>query len=511
MLVIPLQAQYIEQFPISEGNAEKMFEFENYQEAVRQYRSLLKEDPNNLSYRYFLGKALTYSLIDQESGLELLEEVCLKNTLDEKLNWRKTLALAYFKNYQFDEAKKWYEKALAKYDDESLKTELMEKIKGCDAAKRLYQNPVSVSFENLGDHVNSKAPDYLPFVSTDESLIFFSTRREGVVGNLYDYKGYRTADIYTSRHRRNKYSRARSVGSPNTYGNEEMAGRSENGKYLLYHVDSEDHFSNLFVSEMGRRSYMAPKVFDSKEINQKSREPGGALTNNGERLYFSSNRDGGIGGYDIYVVNRLPNGKWGLPKNIGPPINTEKDELYPFLMDNEKTLYFSSNGFPGMGGMDLFKSTMNDENGQWSEVKNLGYPINTVNDDYSICFATNRRYAYVAQKRADSYGDLDIYRLTFNTERSEYTLLSGTILSTDSSLIKVDVLVEVINEENGELVGSYLMNKKTSKYHAILPPGRYLIQVIDTYGFEDFTKKIQLLSKNDFMESKQLNLVLKPK
>ncbi|MEQ8909868.1 MAG: hypothetical protein RIC95_11780 [Vicingaceae bacterium] len=508
---IAAKAQYIEQYPINENNGDKMFEFKNYPEAVRQFSELLKEEPNNIVYKFKLGKAYTLSLIDQAKGLKLLEEVAESANLPEDLKVDETLALAYFKNYKFDKALSLYEKLKSSALEEERKTFYQSQIELSKRAKKLYQDPVPVQFENLGENINSKAPDYLPFISPDESLIFFTTRREGVVGGLYDYKGYYTADIYTSRHRRNKYNRSRSVGSPNTYGNEETAGRSEDGSFMLYHVDSDDHFSNIFVSEKGRRSYMAPKVIGSEEVNKKTREIGATLTNNGDRLYFCSDREGGIGGFDIYVVNRLPNGKWGFPRNIGRPINTEGDEMYPFILDNERLLYFSSNGHPGMGGLDLFKSVMNDESAQWSQPENLGYPINTVNDDKSICFAENRRYAYLAQKRGDSYGDLDIYRLTFEKERAEYTLVSGLIMDTDSALVKTDILVEIFDDKSSELIGSYLMNKNTSKYHAVLPPGRYRLEILDPYGYETFSKTFVLLNKNDFRESLELPILLKPK
>ena len=503
------EAQYIDPYPINSGNAEKMFEFENYQEAVRQYTALVESEPQNLDYQFYLGKALTLSLIDQRKGLRILEEL-QDSSLSVDLKYRQTLALAYYKNYRFQEARAWYSKLLDQSTEGAEKEQYVLAVEACDRAIKMVSSPVPVYFENLGDDVNSEAPDYFPLVSPDEGLLFFSTRREGVVGNLYDYKGYHTADIYTSRHRRGKYTRARSVGSPNTYGNEETAGRSENGKYLLYHVDSDDHFSNLFVSEKGRRSYMAPKVFGSEKVNEKSREPTGTLSNDGETLYFSSDREGGLGGFDLYMVKRLPNGIWGEPKNLGSPINTAQDELSPHLVDNGKSLYFSSDREEGLGDLDLYVSHQ-IEISQWSKPQNLGYPINTVNDDRSICFAENRRYAYVAQKREDSFGDLDIYRLTFKEKSKEYTLLKGSVMSIDSALVKEDILIEVFTQEDSELVGSFLMNKKNSKYVAILPPGKYQIEILNTFGFKDFVKTINLSNKNDFRKEVELDLLLEPK
>ncbi len=506
-LITPLlKGQYIEQYPINAANADKMLEFKNYPEAVRQFKELLQEDPDNMEYQYKLGKAYNYSYIDKAEGLRLLSQ--LQNEPEKPEGTLFELGVAYQMNYAFNEAQEVFEKLLSEASTGEGKKQLQKKINECIRGKEMVASPVDVKLENLGEEINSEAPDYLPFVEADESALYFSSRREGVVGNLYDYGGYRTADIFTSRHRGNSYSRARSVGSPNTYGNEETAGRSENGNYLLYHVNSEDNFSDLYIAEKGRRSFMPPQEFDSEKVNQKSKETGGALTNDGRKLYFASDREGGMGGFDIWVVRRLPTGAWAEPFNLGPPINTPGDEKFPFLRGNESVLYFSSDGHPGMGGLDLFMSFMDDKSSSWKEPENMGYPINTPDDDMSICYASNSRYAYIATKRDDSFGDLDVYRLIFSNISPEYTLLSGMVMNPDSTMIETDVLIEIFENKSGKLYGSYLMNHKTGKYHAILAPGEYRLEIVDTYGYEDFRENISLPGKNDFIPNKQIDITL---
>ena len=503
-----LSAQYIDPYPISSSNGDKMLEIENYPEVVRQFEALLKEDTANIEYKFKLAKGYNNSNIDRSKALKLLKQMESLSQKPEGFEWE--LAMAYFKNYQFDRAKSVFENLLQNATDEEQKEKYSKWVEQCDQSKKMFQEVVPIEFEHLGKEVNSETPDYLPVVEPNESNLLFTTKRDGVVGNLYDFKGYRPSDIYTVRHRGNKYTRARSIGSPNTYGNEQTAGRSENGQYVVYNVNSDEHYNDLFISEKGRRSYMPPKIFDSEEVNQKTNELGGTLSNNGEVFYFCSDREGGEGGYDIYRVLRLPNGKWGFPKNIGPPINTSGDENYPSLMDGGKTLYFSSNGHPGMGGRDLFKAELDQTSGEWKKIQNLGYPINTVEDDLNISFADNPKYAYIAAKREDSYGDLDIYRISFLEKDDDYTLLHGQILSSDSSIVNVDVLVEVINTEDETLYGSYLMDKKTRRYKAILPAGKYRIEVLNTIGYQDYTNEIKLLGKNDFQEEKRMDIVLEP-
>lgn len=502
-------AQYIEQYPTSPSNAQKMVEINNYQEAIRQFEELLKEAPANLEYKQLLGRSYTLSFINKKRGLELLKEVYSKDKSREGIE--EDLALAYFKNHEFEQAKVHYEILMNKSATEEEKEVYKDWLEQCDrSADMLASENYDISFENLGKEVNSDAPDYLPYVASDESQVIFTSRRLGVVGNLYDYGGYRTADIFMSKNGNKAYRKARSVGSPNTYGNEQTAGQSENGQYLVYNVNSEEHFNNLFVSEKGKRSYMPPKVFGSDKINTRANEMGGSLTNDGRRLYFCSDRDGGLGGYDIYWVQRLPDGNWGEVKNLGPPINTDKNEQYPLLSDDGQTIYFSSDGHPGMGDMDLFEAKWDAESEMWSSPVNLGYPINSVDDDLSISFAANKRYAYMAKSMEGGYGDLDIYRLTFHEERSEYTLFQGRVMNADSSVVNTDVLIEIFDKSTEELFGSYLMNKEDGRFNAILPPGKYRLEIINTIGYKDFEQKITVLGKNYFKSKKSLPIILQP-
>ena len=500
-------AQYIDEYPVNSSNGTKMMVLKNYQVAVKIYSELLKEKPDDIDFRFQLGSALTYSTINQSRGLELLKQV--DESANKPKGLKKVLATAYFMNYEFKTAISTFEKAKSESSDPDEIKEIETWILQCKTSMHLQSQPIPITFENLGKYVNSDSPDYLPLVAPDESVLIFSTRRNGVVGNLFDYGGYKTADIYTSKHKRNKYSRARSIGSPNTYGNEETAGTSENGNFMIYNVDSDEHYSDLFVSKKGRRSYMPAGEFNSDLVNLKSKEPGASLTNNGDRLYFCSDREGGFGGFDIYWTQRLPNGDWGEPVNLGKDINTSKDELYPNIRNNETEIYFSSNGYPSMGGLDLFKSVKVDN--KWSQPVNLGYPLNTVNDDKNISFAKNPRYAYIGAKRDDSFGDLDIYRIVFEDKKEELCLITGALMREDSSAILEEVIIEIINNETGELFGSYLSNPKTGKYIAILPPGNYLLEIIDANNYENAESKIIIKDKNDFMPMKKLDLFLKVK
>ncbi len=501
-----LNAQYVGVYEVSDGNCNFFIKNENWPEAVKCYSELLENDTTNLDYKYKLAKGYTYSNINKREALNLLLELEEANYAAD--DFREVLAQAYFFNYKFVKAKNLFTLLAKNPKDLEVKDEYRKRISQCDFAQEMIANPIAVDFENLGKNVNSNAPDFLPFVNPDESNVYFTTKRQGVVGNLGSSEGFKTADIYYVKHKRNNYSRARSVGAPNTFGNEFTAGNSENGNYLIYTVNNEDVYFDLFVSKLGRRSYMAAEPINYEELS-KTAEQGASLTSDGQKIYFASDIEGGYGGYDLYTIQRLPDGTWGKAKNLGSTVNTEGDEKYPMITDKEQTLYFSSNTHLGMGGMDLFKSSnMKNNEGDWENPINLGHPINTPFDDLNISYAKNRRYAYMAKRFDDSFGDLDIYRLTFYDEKDEYTLLSGRVLSQDSTVVKADVTIEVFHEETGNLIGTYIKNQKNGKYSAILAPGKYSIYVIGVDGFKEYQKILEILDKNDRSAMRELDLVL---
>ncbi|MFB1023504.1 MAG: hypothetical protein QMC40_12180 [Vicingaceae bacterium] len=505
---VSVRAQYLEQYPISRGNGDQMMDFKNWPEAVRQFSALLEENPDDLELRYKLGKSYIYADINKKKAVAYLMD--LGHYEDNENDFYETLAKAYFVNYEFDKAKVLYKTMGDSALTETKQNEYNKFIAQCDISKKMMGSPVKVSFENLGKNVNSKAPDFFPIVTLDESSVVFSTKRDGVVGNLYSYDGYKTSDIYVTKHKRNKYSKARSVGNPNTYGDEYSAGRSSLGSFITYTVNSEDQFNDIFVSEKGRRSYMPPKEFDSEDVNGKKDELGSTLSDDGRVMYFASNREGGEGGFDIYYLQRLPNDSWSAIKNIGAPINTSGDEMYPCFGKGENVLYFASNGHEGMGGLDLFKSDAGNRPNTWEIPTNLGYPINTPNDDKNISFAENERYAYMSKRFDDSFGDLDIYRLTFLDKKDAYTLVSGRVLNQDSVALNSEVQIEVFYEETGHFAGRYIMNKTNGKYSAILAPGRYSIQISNVGGYKDYSELLIVRGKNDQARKTLMDIVLEP-
>ncbi|HXC03495.1 MAG TPA: hypothetical protein VNZ86_02010, partial [Bacteroidia bacterium] len=208
------------------------------------------------------------------------------------------------------------------------------------------------------------------------------------------------------------------------------------------------------------------------DVNSKEWETHACLSADQNTLYFVSNRAGGYGGRDIYKCVKLPNGKWSKATNLGPTINTEYDEDSPFIHPNKVDLYFSSRGHKTMGGFDIFFSTLNVDSNKWSEPVNIGYPINTTDDDVFYVTTPDGKRSYYSSSRPGGFGDKDIYMLKFRegTPDKAVALIKGFINSADGGEIPLDIVINATDSATMELVSSTKPIHRTGSYSLILEP-----------------------------------------
>ncbi|MBE7442573.1 MAG: PD40 domain-containing protein [Flavobacteriales bacterium] len=484
-------------------NASKLFVAGNYTKALELYREIYKKDMTDTKNGYHFGVCLV-NTFDFENGIKTLEKVSKKSDAPQEVWFY--LAKGYHATLRFDKAIETYKKFLqTQPSNASLADETKRRIEQCNNAKELIKNPVNVTFENLGNTVNSKGKDYLPLIADMESYLLFTTRREGTTGRIFDLEGNYTADIYASKFKSTAWSKAASIGSPNSYGNEQTAGISENGEIVFYYVNNPESKNNLQIAEKSKSTFKKPEMVKGKHINNKTSEQISAtITNEKDLVIYSSNVAGGKGGFDLYISRMLPNGTWSAPENIGDAINTPYNENYPYLTNNGNTLYFASEGHHNIGGYDVFKSEYNNETNTWSKPENIGYPLNTPLDDYSICFTQDKKFAYLAAFRKDSYGDYDIYKVTLNNEPPSLTTIKGYVINQDSVVINEPIRMEVFNVETGDLQGIYESNKKGT-YIMILPPGKYNL-IAETPNNQPFTKKFEVKGRKFYKPELNQNI-----
>jgi tetratricopeptide (TPR) repeat protein len=505
LFVLPLLHAQKLNYEISD-NPGKMFELQNYQRAKELYRDIYKKDLTNTKIKYRFGVCLVYTY-DRDDAIKILKDVSLKPSTPIEVWFH--LARAYHLTNRYDKAIINYNKYLnlsgAKTD---LIKEAKRNIEMCNNAKELIKSPLNIDFVNLGKRVNSSGKDYLPLIVPQENLILFTTRRMGTTGRIYDLEGYFTSDIYTAKYKYGKWSKARSIGAPNSYGNEQTAGISEDGKSVLYHVNNPTSKNNLQIAVKGKSSFRKSESITSKNININiSEEFSATVSNSRDFIIFSSNKVNGIGNQDLYISKKLPNGDWGEAINMGEIINTQYNESYPYLKDNGLTLYFSSDGHNSMGGYDLFKSTFDLSTKKWSKPINLGYPLNTPEDNFNITFSENNKFAYVSAYRNDSEGDLDIYRVNFKDAAPSYSTIKGLVLNTDSSMIEHPITIEVFEAKTKQLYGIYAVNALLGNYIMILPPNKYEIQ-IDIPGKGYFKKILIVAERNKYRKELNQNIIV---
>jgi tetratricopeptide (TPR) repeat protein len=483
-----------------------MFELKNYQRAKELYREKYKKDLSDKKIKYRFGICLIYTY-ELEKGIKALEANTSEPSTSVEVWYH--LARAYHLSNRYDKAISLYKK----YNSiTGAKADLIlfakRNIEMCENAKNLIQKPLNIEFENLGINVNSNGIEYLPQVTPDESMLFYSTRRVGNTGRVFDLEGYYTADIYLSKYKYGKWSKARSIGPPNSYGNEQTAGISEDGKTILYYVNNPKSKNNIQISNKSKASFKKSITIDSKEINTtQGKQTSATISNDNNYIIFSSDKPEGLGKKDLYICKKLPNGKWAKPENLGNTINSVYDETYPHLTDNGMTLYFSSNGHNSIGGYDIFVSYFDLAKKEWSKPTNVGYPLNTPYDNIGISFSENKKYAYLATHRNDSYGDLDIYKVNFIDTPPSYTTITGYLLDVDSNVIHSPLKIEAFIKKTNQISGIFKVDPVNGKFVMALPPNDYILK-IDIPKKRDIKQPITIQGRNKYKKEITHNITV---
>lgn len=393
-----------------------LFDIGDYKNALTEYIPLLAEKPEDEFLNWRVGLCNLYQNIDKSRAIPYLRKiVTTKDQFDDEILY--DLALAYMYNEQIDSALLFFNKYKLKISKPERIIDVTRQIEFCTNARKFMEKPLNISFENLGDDVNSEAPDLHPFTPLDESFLVFTTKRDkGVAGQNLDFDGYKPPDIFWCKGKYGEFRKAKGVGMTiNTEFVEDFVGMSAFGDHIFYMIDNMEGYDDVWMSEFTGRRWEKGKSL-GESINTLEPEMAATCTPDGQTLFIARlpTLEPGFGGLDIFMAKLLPNGEWSIPVNLGPTINTQYDEMFPVISHDGKTLYFASQGHKSMGGYDVYKSEWNEQYQRWERPENLGYPINTTMDDFTYCATDNPRHAYVSQLRKGGYGDLDIYRVIYN-------------------------------------------------------------------------------------------------
>lgn len=386
--------------------------------------------------------------------------------------------LAYTTNQKCD-AINYFKKFLTYQGDfDTLFAEAKMLMKWSEEICKLINNPVPFN-PRLVKGISSQLDDYLVSLSPDNEIAYYTRKTKD-----YQISGYKSEPAFQEkfyfsyRISDNVFDNGKEMPYPfNRNENEGGATITGNNKELIYTVckmvtSPRQYYNCDLYSSKNIKGYWTDIVPLERVNRPDTWESMPSVTADGKELYFVSNRSGGVGGYDIYKSIKDENGEWSEPINIGKPINTSGDEKSPFIHTDTRTLYFSSNGRPGIGGYDIYYVKLNNNN-EKTEVKNIGYPINTENDEVGFIVSIDGKYGYFSSNniKNESLGGMDFYYFSLYNEAKpeEVILVKGNLKSEDTTKpIKATVQIKSLEskrvtfipvDEDGDYVASLLKNE----------------------------------------------------
>lgn len=358
------------------------------------------------------------------------------------------LAACHHLNEDIDKAKEYYNKFIAVSKP---KSELLPKAKlrviQCDLAKEAMSNPVNVYLKNVGNTVNNEYPDYAPVISLDGTSLYYTSRRPWENGKTEIYRdpsiNQYPEDVYVSyMNIDSTWTKPVRLDFCVPKRNEATIAVSTDERRIYLYEDSTGS-GDIYYTDFYASKFNAIEMVKDKDINTKFWETHCMISHDKSRMFFASDRPGGYGGRDIYMSRRKNDGSWADPVNLGAKVNTPYDEDSPFISVDNKMLYFSSNGDKSIGGFDIMVCDLLD-NGTWSESRNLGYPFNSCNDDIFYTTTVDGLRGFMTSFRKDGYGEKDIYEIHNDfLGLKNLAVFKGTIKTTDGSPLPEDFAINV--------------------------------------------------------------------
>ncbi len=434
----------------------------NYNQAIRQFKKALDISPGLYAAHRGIGAAFVM-LNDYPKAAEHYEK-----TLYADPNFSRTLyyetADAFYKSGEYSKALDYYYRFsyLQKSDSSSFALnldkeaeaelryieQLDQSITACKMAMDSVEFINLTTVNNLGASINSEFNDYFPMLLNGEKTLYFN-RQKAI---------FQDEDLFTSEYKNGKWQKAKSVGNFNTRNPEGMVSMVRDGRRIYFtacrrkNVQGPCDIWEALISEQ--------KIVDIKSIdgltNSADWEGQASISCDGSTIYFASNRAGGVGLFDLWYSKLQTDGTWSEPKNLGPDINTPGYEEAPYISNDGNTLYFTSDGHPGMGQKDIYMSWRDYKTGKWNKPINLGRPVNSAFDDMGLFLSADNKSGYFASNRTGGFGAMDIYHfdLSKSLHSDPITFVEGYVIdSLDGepipSILEINGRDPIATDENG--------------------------------------------------------------
>lgn len=477
--------------------AELYFLQGDYYYAAELYEELMRVAPDHTEITGNLGISYYHLPPLKIKALPMLEKAA-ESGHTEALYY---LAKLRHEEYRFADALDLLDAYEQKHDREIPALELAHTKAASNRAVDFVKNPVPVRIENLGAGVNSEVHDYAPVWDMIRHRIFFTSRRKYDDKSEKDFSEQFDENIFEVDLTQSPLKARPALGSINSRYNDAAVACTPEGEQLLIYRTSKDGFSgNLFEAYRVGQGWGDLEPLSSK-VNSKHQEASACFGPFGEEvMYFSSDRPGGFGGKDLYKVQKLPDGSWGEPMNLGPEINTEYDEDAPFV-SNDGTLYFASKGHNNMGGYDIFSALPTGKG--FSSPSNMGYPINTPADDIFFSIDGDGTKGYFSSDRKGGFGLQDLYRIHFDKE--SMVIYRGQLFDRQIP-VESRASIRVVNEEKETFL--YQLNGPTNDFALALESGKTYTVSIEAEGYQPLTKSLNFDAahqKGEVTETYQLS------
>lgn len=474
-----------------------------YKEAVPILRELIRENKNFVNASWTLADLYKKMEIPERRIATLV--YVAKPKMPQYYNSLFRLGLAYQENCDYQNAINTYKEIPS--TESFYYKKAQPKIRECEIAAKLLLTPVPFKFKNMGTNINTQFDDYWPSVTANEQYFSTTINLNKLEGQSTFGKGVHE-DIYVSKKINSQWEKTKNVGNAlNTMGNEGAQSISLDGRYMFFVACDRKVGAggcDIYYS-IHEGDGWSPAINAGSPVNTKNWETCPSLSPTGDELYFASNRPGGVGKTDIWKCNVeiQPDGKLKFSNavNLGKAVNTTEDEFSPFIHADNQTLYYSSKGLEGLGGYDVFV-TYKGENGQWQTPKNIGYPINTCQDEVGFIVNATADKAYYSSNGQENNGQgRDIYeiQLAENNLRPMKKMKYATGKIVDATTNQpIQATIDVFSTKTNKMVFRSVSDKKTGEFITCTPED-------EEYGV-NVNKKGYMFYSDHFKEKEKMNI-----
>jgi outer membrane protein OmpA-like peptidoglycan-associated protein len=477
------------------AQADKLYSKKEYKKAQEIYFDLLSNNPDDAAINLKIGLCYLYSETKSKAAQYISKAYRFNPTINDDIDYH--LGMAFQNTNEFLKAIEHFE--AFKKKKSNLSEIANKKIAECRIADSLSHYELNVVIENMGPSINTRFHDYSPIISGDGSTLIFTSNRSDDERAIKEGTNYE--DIFICRKEGSMWSAPKKISSSiNQKYNDAAASLSPDGKTLFLYY--EEGAGDIYISNFDGSDWSSPKPLNKNINTSLFWETSASVSADGTKLYFASNRPGGVGELDLYVSERDGKGDWGKAVNLGPLINTAENEDAPFIHPDGVTLYFSSDGHPSLGNSDIFVSEFK---GKWTKPENLGWPINTWEYDGFFTISSDKKKGYYSTLKEGGLGEADLYSITFmepkykpkpkpvevvveqpkpkpaNTDfvdalvtqslaKRVVTVLKGKVID-ENTADPLEATISLVDNESGKVLSKISVDGATGDFELVIPHG----------------------------------------